>query len=395
MTLWECIKKTYERGKIWCQWLADPDGPSYKKVLKVALFCSFGFCAAVGGLITIGLSIYAEVVDSSWIDSFAPFFVFPLSGYIGGGLLFSGGSFWVLGKHHLRADLKTAEYSEEIDVLIYGVRTKLNSQNKTLKEEADVLISKLEKFSDMPSEVPILRLTPLRKLQALTYTRDDLRARLISELKDLRYYSGSNDDVYKEYVRDITAAIEENKKSSSNDNELRQYLTIIREEIDNLRYKTGYGEAIIESMLYWSIVAGISFFIVGLSPLFAEPYFTQELSIAHWATFGFGGALLATVNQMRKLESFDIGDDEGNMLLRQMAMRLFIGSIAAVVLYLAIQSGMLGGKALPRLNAVGQTPSDPIVRNALSVFWALTSGFSGGSLIERVFGRAEQAGTST
>lgn len=385
----ECIKNTWSRALVWCEWLADPDGPSYKKKAISILFCIFGTAMLFLGTVALTL-ITSDILLSTNFVEFRVFGIqIKVSAYLGGMLIFFGGLFWVLGKHPARVDLKTAEYYEEIDILISSVRLRLNSMSSEQADEATKLISMLEKFQNMPTEVTVLRLTPLRKLQTLFYSPSELRPQIVAELETLKYYSGRKDetyDLFKKEVEELVAA----ENSTENTEKLVEYLRLIRSEVDNVRYKTGYGEAIIESMTYWSVISGIALLIVGFSPLFDQPYFESPLNIAHWAVFGFQGALLSTITHMRKLEPFEIGEDDGNWQLRKMVMGLFIGAIAAIMLYLAIQSGMLGGKALPKLASNEQGINDPVARNALSVFWAIAAGFSGSTLIERLLRQAEQ-----
>ena len=218
---------------------------------------------------------------------------------------------------------------------------------------------------------------------------EEIRPQINSELETLKYYSGKKDEAYTMYKTKAEDSIELMKESKST-KESQEYLSLIRGEVDNVRYNTGYGEAIIESMTYWSVITGIALFIFGLSPLFDRPYFANRLDIAHWAIFGFEGAILATINQMRKLEPFDVGEDDGNSQLRKMVMGLLIGATAAIMLYLAIQSKMFGGMALPKLSSNVEGIDSPVAINALSVFWAIAAGFSGSTLIERLLRQAEQ-----
>ena len=394
MKLIGCVKETWKQALIWCQWLADPDGPSHKKKIISISFCIFGSLMLICGisvLVILASGIaFGQIFSEFKISKSQP----TISGYIAGILVFIGGFFWVLGKHPARVDLKTAEYNEEIDVLISNIRLRTRSMSNDQKNESKKLIDTLEKFKKMPTEVSILRLTPLRKLQADIYHENELYPQIYSELESLRYYSGRKDETYNLYKGKVDEVKERNQISEDSE-ELREYLSIIRAEVDNVRYNTGYGEAIIESMTYWSVISGIALLVIGLSPLFDPPYFENELYISHWAIFGFQGALLSTIIYMRKLEPFDIGEDDGNSQLRKMVMGMFIGAIAAIMLYLAIQSGMFGGKALPKLTSNKNGIDDPMVINALSVFWAIAAGFSGSTLIERLLRQAEQNESST
>ena len=394
LTLSSCIRKTWMRAITWCLWLADPEGPSYKRTLRIGLFCTIGVILAASGLLVTLFSIYNEICNNQCKFAEDIFISFPLSGYVGGCFLFFGVSFWLFGRHPLRIELKTAEYSEQIDVLVSDVRSKLPSINGALRKEVEALICKLEKHRDMPSEVSVIRLTPLRRLQVFTYKKEELRPLLLSELEELKYYSGQDDTIFVMYEKSIKHAIEANNGSTKNNNtELRQYLIILREYIDELKYKYGHGEAIIESVTYWSIFSGIALFLVGISSLFCEPYFGGDINVGHWIVFAFAGALLATVSRMKKWDSFEIAEDEGTLQLRRMAMGWFIGTISAVVLYLAIMSGVLDGSAFPELTRNAGSKPLPMVNNALSVFWAIFAGFSGGRLMEGIFERIEQAGT--
>ena len=234
----------------------------------------------------------------------------------------------------------------------------------------------------------MLRTTSLRTLQAETYKEGELAALLRSELGTLKYYAGANDESYIKYRDDITDALECYEKNPRDASPLRRYLIILREEIDDLKHRHGYGEAIIESVVYWSIFSGISLSIIGLSPLFHEPYFQGDLTIVHWAVFGSVGAIVATVNKLNNNETYKIAEDEGTSERKSMIHGCFLGIMTSILLYLSIKAGLLEGAIFPELGD-GNGPKQTIKDNALSVLWAIAAGFMGGKWLDRFVKRMD------
>ena len=105
------------------------------------------------------------------------------------------------------------------------------------------------------------------------------------------------------------------------------------------------------------------------------------------------GAVLYSVNNMRKRDATKVGEDEGNRELRTMLLGITLGAMAAILLYVAVTGGILGGKVLPKLNEDIGSGWPAIKTNALSVFWGIAAGFSA-KLAERLVGSSSGATTA-
>ena len=375
----------------WCRWIGHPDGPSFKKVWKHVVFCSLGAILFLSGSLVSFMSI-AIALTTDTCD--LPILCI-LNTYIGGAMMFIGISLWIVGKHPSRIDFKISEDVENLDSLISDIRSNLDKfTDERARIEALRQIRKQSRIRNMKMNVPVLRTTSLRTLQVQTYHTDELVSLLNFELENLAFYVGDRDDPsYLKYSKKIKKAIHKYAKFRNNAGELRRLLIILREEIDDLRHKYGYGEAIIDSVSYWGIFSGIALIILGLSPLLDKPYFQGNLTIIHWAILGLVGAIIATMNNINKKDTYMIAEDEGNSELKKMILGCFLGIMTSALLYLSIKAGVLGGEIFPALTehakpaAEQAEPIEKIRTNALSVLWAILFGFTGGAWLEGLFSR--------
>ena len=390
-----CIWRPFVRLEKWCSWISHPDGPSYKQLFRQLFFCLSGILLLAYGSIVSFVSIVVAITQSLYELPISVIWPFAANSYIGGAMLFIGASFWIVGKHPSRIRLKTSEDIETIDAIISDVRSKLHKlASRTTRAEALCQIRKLNRLRKMKMSISVLGTTALRTLQVQTYDDDELSALLQGELESLKYYSGENDPSYIKYKKDVADAIDKWNKGKGSASSLRRYLIILREEIDDYKHKYGYGEAIIESVVSWSIISGISFTIVGLSPLFHEPYFQGRLTIVHWAVFGLVGAVIATVNKLNKKETYMIAEDEGTSELKSMIHGGFLGVMTSILLYLSIRADLLSGNIFPKFE-VGTTGITAIKYNALSVLWAIAAGFMGGKWLEGFVKRMDGSAQAT
>ena len=391
----KCIYRPFVRLERWCGWIGHPDGPSYKQLFRHVFFCTSGLLLIVYGSVVSFVSIVVAITQSIYELPIPVFWPFLVNSYIGGSALFIGVSFWIVGKHPSRIRTKTSEDIENVDATISDVRSKLHKlTSRKTRAEAFWQIRKLNRIRHRKMTISVLRTTALRTLQVQTYDADELPALLQGELESLKYYSGESDKSYLKYEKEISVAIGKWSKRKGAAGSLRRYLIIVREEIDEYKHRYGYGEAIIESIVYWSIFSGISLTIIGLSPLFHEPYFQGRLTIVHWAVFGLVGAVIATVNKLDKRETYKIAEDEGTSELKSMTHGGFLGIMTSILLYLSIRAELLSGNIFPILE--GETKGlQSIKDNALSVLWAIVAGFMGSKWLEGFVKRMDGSSQAT
>lgn len=306
--------------------------------------------------------------------------------YWSGVLFFLASTLYFMGKHARRVELRTAVYNEDIDALMGEVR--LNCAN--IVEDTNGVqkeIKKLEFFRDKPSEVSVKRLTYLRKRLVDAYDDNSLKAYARSDLMEYKFLIGEHEN-YQKYECAIEDFICRNEFEG-----LRSELRALREEIDDEKFSAGKGEAILESLAHWSIPAVLSLLFIGLVPLLQSPYLgNPPLHFVNWAVLGITGAILYSVSYMRKMDTIRVGADEGNLVLRVMLLGILLGAMSAILLYVAIKSGIFAGMVFPKLNEEIGTPQTTEVANALSVFWAIASGFSA-KVAERILASTEATAT--
>lgn len=302
---------------------------------------------------------------------------------IGAGFLFFGGTFYILGEHTNRVENKTAVYNEEIDKLIREVEGSLKSKTNA-DNSVDNEIDKLRFLKDKPSEVSVIRLTSLRKMQVDFYNDDDLKSQAKADLLDYKFVIGEDHSNYKHYKFIINDVICRDEIGP-----LKGHLKTLREQTDSENFVAGQGEAILESIAHWNFPAVISLFVLGVNPLLSPTDFSSSLSFLNWGFLGMTGAVIYTVNHMREMDTTIVGEDEGNLELRNMLLGIILGGFAAIVLFLAIKSGVFAGSALPQLNVDVEPKQTKVVINALSVVWGLTAGFSA-KFFQRLVGASDK-----
>ncbi len=377
-TVGEVIAKCWRRQKTWVDWLCDHEGPPFGKYLLDVVLKFFGLIIGVLG--ALGL-----------LDSFTLSYVSVLpeieTRYVSAGFLLLGITLYHLGRHTRRIELKTGVYPEDIDALICDVEQSKSTLNGGKKEEAEYQVKRIIYFKGKPSEVSIKRLTSLKKLKIDTLDVVSLVAHSRASLLEYKFLVHDHEN-YIRYETAINGLISRNELVA-----LKSCLKELHDEIADEAFSIRYGEAILESLSRWGVVAIIPFFIIGVNPLFSIPNFENQLTFLNWGFLGMSGAVLFTLNRMRNRESTRVGEDEGNTELRIMLLGITLGATAAILLYVSIKSRIFGGKALPRLNdEIGIDQSNAVI-NALTVFWGIAAGFSA-KLAERLVGSSSGATTS-
>lgn len=377
-TLREVFGKCWRRLKVWAAWLCDPEGPSLRKyIIDIGLRFS-GLLIGASGILALLDTFTLNYVEFIQINGMR---------YLGGGLLLFGSTLYFLGKHAKRIEFKTATYSEDIDALVCDVEQNLqNLENENKKEVALSEIDRLKRFKNKPSEVSIKKLACLQNIRIDALDKEELAADARSSLSEYKFLVGNNED----YVRYET--IINDRISFDKIDDLRSYLKELHQEIYEEKFSIGYGEAVLESLSHWSIPAIIPLFVIGVNPLLSAPYFQGELTLLHWGVLGMTGAILYSVNQMRDKDTTKVGEDEGNLVLRTMLLGIMLGAISAILLYVSVKSGILGGKVLPNLTAEIVSDRDQVVINALSLFWGIAAGYSA-KLADRLVGSSSGATT--
>jgi len=374
----EVINNYWGRIKVWFDWyFADPEGPPLGKFL-------LGFALRIFGLFFGIVGFYLLIDYGTWELLAGEAFNINYIRNIGAGFLFFGGTFYILGEHANRVEIKTAAYNEDIDKLV-GEVEKYLKPTEDLHDSVKEEIKNLKRLKEKPSEVSVIRLTSLRKMQVDFYNDDDLKSQAKADLLDYKFVIGEDHSNYKHYKFIINDVICRNEIES-----LKGHLKTLREQIDSENFVAGQGEAILESIAHWNFPALISLFVLGVNPLLppVDPS-SYSLSFLNWGFLGITGAVIYTVHHMRERDTTIVGEDEGNLELRKMLLGMLLGGFAAIVLFLVIDSGGLAGSLFPQLNPDVRPVQTIFEINALSVFWGLAAGFSA-KLFQRLVGASDE-----
>lgn len=377
----EVIEKCWGRSKTWVAWFCDPEGPSFGKFIIDMVFKILGGAFSIFGALVLLNTFtfkYLIILDLDIGDL----------RYVGAALLLFGATMYFVGKHAKRIELKTAAYQADIDALVCDIKQNLNNlENDEQKSAAHAEIDRITFFNKKPSEVSIKRLISLQKMKVDVLDPETIIALAKSSLFDYKFFV-AGDENYIRYETIINDLI-----SRKEIKELRPHLKELLDEINEEEFSVGYGEAVLESLSHWSMPAIVSLFVIGVNPMFNPPYFENELTFVHWGVLGMTGAVIYSVNKMRNRDTTKVGEDEGNLELRTMLLGIMLGGISAILLYVSVRSGILGGKALPNLNKEMALNQNQVVINALSIFWGIAAGFSA-KLAERLVGSSSSATTA-
>ena len=380
LRFWDIAKACWDQTKRRARWFCDPEGPSFAQYARDQLFVLIGAALTIGGILWF-LSSLAGLGISVKIPN-------PNRLYIISFMLLFGATLFVLGRHPRQTELKTALYNEEIDNVINLIEQNLDKLESPQQEHAEREICAVRHFKMQPSEVSFQRLTNLNRIYIDCLDENELEAKARKDLSTYKLYLGREDETYLKFEYLLEDYI-----SRSEHERLRAELKPLQKEIDDEKFLAGQGEAILKSISYWGIPAIVPLFFIGIAPLLTPVAFSGELSVINWGVLGATGAVLSTLHGMRKRDAGVVGLDEGNSILKDLLLGLIVGGAASVLLYVAIRSGVFGGKALPKLNDEIGVKQTEEVRNALSVFWAIVAGFSA-KLVETFAGSSQSVTSS-
>lgn len=375
------VKKCISRFKIKIYWYADPDGPSFlKDVFNLILWVFGAITILIGAVIVLDI-LTIKYISHIYFSTFST----DIFLYLGSVLIFIGGTLFVKGKHLRIDELSTGVYNDDIDILLCDANKFEKYCNENIKNDLINEINILKKLKEMPSEVSYLRFINLKIILVDSYTNTDkLIAAAESDLQEYAYFISKDDDNYREYEYLIKKQIHKN-----NPERLKEHLRILREKIQWEAYLAGKGEAILKSLTHWSFPAITSLFIIGLVPLTNSRLIEQPYSLywIHWAVLGMAGAILFTVSHMKKMDEIKVGEDEGNLVLRRTLLGMLIGFVSAILLYVAAQGCIIGGRLFPQFCEGSQIPLE---QHSLSIFWAVISGYSA-KFLDNMVGKSQIA----
>lgn len=239
---------------------------------------------------------------------------------------------------------------------------------------------------------------------------DDLitNARLrLAQLKD--YADGSSFPYeWEQYCRwdqrinlaidEIARATEENTKITTGDQspsedgankkdeaaeKLRAELRTLLEHIADYNQSWDEGSAIVGSIRICGVLGLFLLLLMGLLPIL-HPEGSKALGIFNWGLLGISGAITAVLLSLRKSDLVEVGNTEGKKELWRAVLGTGLGLVAGILVYSMIAGGILSGTMFPAVTFFEQQESKDL---ALSVFWAIASGYS----FEWVFDRLRSA----
>lgn len=164
---------------------------------------------------------------------------------------------------------------------------------------------------------------------------------------------------------------------------LRAELRTLLEHIADYNQSWAEGSAIVGSIRICGMLGLFLLLLMGLLPIL-HPSGDKVIGIFNWGLLGISGAITAVLLSLRKSDLVEVGNTEGKKELWRAVLGTGLGLVAGILVYSMIAGGILSGTIFPAVTFFEQQESKNL---ALSIFWAIASGYS----LEWVFDRLRSA----
>ena len=330
--------------------------------------------------------------------------------YIAFGLVLTGLITYRLVRHKLIVHEARREDHSEVDSLLAEARTVIESQsikskgtdeNGEKKEQLKKEKERIEKLGEKGwTEYQILQ---FNQMLVDFLKEDELKARARLTLTELEEYAEDSSYRYdweqyyrwectiKEAIDDIDNADEKtvnknNKVQSNATGKLRAELKTLLEHVADYKANWAEGSAMIRDIIMSGVMAIPILLTMGLLPILHRDG-GGILYIYNWGLLGITGAITAVLLNLRKSNLVEVGNTEGKRELWRTILSTALGLVAGVLLYSMIAGGILSGAFFPNLIFFEQQQSKNL---ALSIFWAIASGYSFEWLFDHLRGTIER-----
>ena len=379
--------------------------------IKKYLILYLGFFLAFIGILIILFQIikFSAVIENEipniWWLSIEFAYIAFVSIIIGVGVFLSGFStHWIRTKRYIN--------NEDFEAIVFEVES-LNGDKKEEFDKAQNQIKILRKLSQdrfaydnniqtseeiderlieqKNSYLYEVEILPLKKLVVDLYDDSVLETKAQEELWQLWNYAPDTptyENRYEEWKKRINQKLtklketKENNENSKGDllrKELRSDIKELRDAVVGYDKTWAIGEVYINSISYWAASAVLIMVVIGILPLI---HFNGDgyLTILHWATLGWSGAMLSTIVGVNKLNTNEVGEEDGKQALLKTVGKIAIGVITPILLYAALQGKILSGAMFPELPI--NSGNNPIgtenywLYTGMSIFWGIFAGFS-------------------
>jgi hypothetical protein len=167
-------------------------------------------------------------------------------------------------------------------------------------------------------------------------------------------------------VKDADYDVNRDKAAESLQAELRMLL----EHIASYNMSWAEGSVIVRGIIRCVVLTLFPLLGMGLLPLVHPASENHILNVLNWSMLGVSGAITAVLLSLRKSDVVEVGNTEGKKELWHAILGVGLGLVAGVLGYSLIASNML-----PAGGLIPDVESKDLVQIALSIAWAVTSGF--------------------
>ena len=303
-------------------------------------------------------------------------------------------------RHKLFAYKARLEDASEVEALFVEADTvepRLDNPKKpdnygTKKEQLDGEVKRLKGLGyEGWTEYQVLSLSQM----LIDFLKiDELIARAHSTLNDLEEYAEDTTNrydirLYYRWRARVEESIEKIEESDRSENEkepekrdqaaepLRAQLKTLLEHVANYQSNWAEGSEYVRSVTKYGVAAIPILIAMGLLPAFHTAG-NGILGIFNWSLLGIAGSLTAVLLNLRKSNLVDVGDTEARKELWNAILGAVLGLVAGLLAYCMISGGILSSGSV-----VPDVKSKELPDMALSILWAVASGF----YFERIFDR--------
>ena len=309
-------------------------------------------------------------------------------------------------RHKIRIHEKRKEDRSEIEALIQEAK---NAQPRLIDPERPANLAEKRKQVEKEVRRLVEDLGPegWTEFQVLMLDRllidflplDDLKARALSSLDELKEYADGNAfsydvSLYYRWEEKIKSNIDNLEKDEVKDDAekdekaeaLRANLRSLREHVADYQVNWAEGSTIVSGIRICGSVAVAVFTLMGILPLlYSIQHSTSELnllwSVLDWGLLGVAGAIASALIGLRNSEEVEVGYTSGRQELWRMVLGVPLGFLAGILVFSALVGGLLEGSIVPDL----AMPKLPDIY--LSIVWAVVAGMG----FESVFLRMRRA----
>ena len=287
-----------------------------------------------------------------------------------------------------------------VHAMFVEARTVERGHDKKSDEEREkIFVNKKEGLNAEVERLEKLQLFGWTEYQILSLSQmlvdfltiDELKARAVSTLDDLREFGGDaksrydrdHYDRWEKRIVDASKAIDDCNDRSALDDlaaRLRAELQTLQEHVANYTCYWAQGSAWREALMTGGFLAVFILLYAGLLPVLhpSVPAEMDTLTILNWGLLGICGSIAKVLLELKKVDIVEVGNTEGINEVWQAILGTVLGLLAGILSYAMIAGDLIEGNIVPVIE------SSSLSNTGLSILWAIASGLCFETIFNRV-----------